>query len=45
MTALPALTLPGVAAADADWGDRLVAAARIQVGRTVLYDPAYVRLA
>lgn len=27
------------------WSAKLVAAARAQVGRTVLYDPAYVRLA
>ena len=44
--AAPALLLPAVAwAAPTDWGEKLVAAARGQVGRTVLYDPAYVRLA
>ncbi|MDP2260124.1 MAG: DUF1287 domain-containing protein [Caulobacter sp.] len=45
LAALPALALPAVARADADWPARLVAAARSQIGRTVLYDPAYVRLA
>lgn len=48
--AIPALLLPGLARAapaaiPGDWGEKLVAAARGQVGRTVLYDPAYVRLA
>ena len=44
--AAPALLLPTLAqATPADWGEKLVAAARGQVGRTVLYDPAYVRLA
>ncbi|RYF94411.1 MAG: DUF1287 domain-containing protein [Caulobacteraceae bacterium] len=42
----PALLLPAMArAAPADWGERLVAAARSQIGKTTLYDPAYVRLA
>lgn len=42
----PALLLPAVARAEpAAWGERLVAAARGQIGRTVVYDPAYVRLA
>lgn len=44
--AAPALLLPTLArAAPADWGEKLVAAARGQIGKTVLYDPAYVRLA
>jgi uncharacterized protein YijF (DUF1287 family) len=43
--ALPALALPGVARAQPDWPAKLVAAARAQIGRTVLYDPGYVRLA
>lgn len=46
LAAAPALLLPTVArAAPLDWGEKLVAAARRQVGRTTLYDPAYVRLA
>lgn len=45
ITSLPALALPGVARAQPDWPAKLVAAARAQIGRTVLYDPAYVRLA
>ncbi len=28
-----------------NWGARLVAAAKSQIGKTVIYDPAYVRLA
>lgn len=34
----PALAVPG------SWSDRLLAAAERQVGETLLYDPAYVRL-
>ena len=45
LIALPALAAPGLARAAPDWSARLVTAARAQVGRTVLYDPAYVRLA
>lgn len=45
IAALPALALPAVARAGPDWPLKLVAAARAQIGRTVLYDPAYVRLA
>jgi uncharacterized protein YijF (DUF1287 family) len=45
IAALPALALPAVARAEPDWPVRLVAAARAQIGRTVVYDPAYVRLA
>lgn len=45
LIAAPALLLPAVARAETDWGERLVAAARTQVGRTLHYDPAYVRLA
>ncbi|MCF8504637.1 MAG: DUF1287 domain-containing protein [Caulobacter sp.] len=45
LIALPALAAPHLARADPDWSARLVTAARSQVGRTVLYDPAYVRLA
>lgn len=45
LSALPALAAPGLARAGPDWSARLVSAARAQVGRTVLYDPAYVRLA
>lgn len=46
LAASPALLLPAVARAEpAAWGERLVAAARGQIGRTVVYDPAYVRLA
>lgn len=45
LIAAPALLLPAVARAETDWGERLVAAARSQVGRTLHYDPAYVRLA
>jgi uncharacterized protein YijF (DUF1287 family) len=43
--ALPALACAAPARAEPDWAARLVAAARAQVGRVVLYDPAYVRLA
>ena len=35
---------PPIPSADADFGARLAAAARAQIGVTVLYDPAYVRL-
>ncbi|WGM37202.1 DUF1287 domain-containing protein [Caulobacter sp. NIBR1757] len=46
LAASPALFLPAVAlAAPTDWGEKLVAAARGQIGRTVVYDPTYVRLA
>ena len=47
LAAAPALLLPSLAGAApaAGWGEKLVAAARAQVGRTVVYDPAYVRLA
>lgn len=45
IAALPAIALPAAARAQPDWPARLVAAARRQIGRTVLYDPAYVRLA
>ncbi len=46
LIAAPALLLPAVAKAEpSQWGENLVAAARGQIGRTVLYDPAYVRLA
>ncbi len=45
LAAVPLIALPGAASATPDWPARLVAAARGQVGRTVLYDPAYVRLA
>jgi hypothetical protein len=37
--------VPAVAQAPQDYGVRLAAAAKAQVGVTVLYDPAYVRLA
>lgn len=44
--ALTAFAAPAIARAQTpDWSAKLVAAARSQVGRTVLYDPAYVRLA
>lgn len=44
--ALTAFAAPAAARArEADWSGRLVAAAKSQVGRTVLYDPSYVRLA
>lgn len=44
--ALTALAAPAAARAGSpDWSGRLVAAAKNQVGRTVLYDPSYVRLA
>jgi uncharacterized protein YijF (DUF1287 family) len=47
---LAGLGLPDAARADppvraTDWPARLIAAAERQVGRTVIYDPAYVRLA
>ncbi|HRD46945.1 MAG TPA: DUF1287 domain-containing protein, partial [Caulobacter sp.] len=45
LAALPALAAPGLARAEPDWSVKLVSAAKAQVGRTVLYDPAYVRLA
>lgn len=45
LAAAPLFALPASAWAEADWSARLVSAARQQVGRTVLYDPAYVRLA
>lgn len=46
LAASPALLLPAGARAEAvSWGEKLVAAARGQVGRTIVYDPAYVRLA
>lgn len=45
IAALPALALPGAASGQTDWALKLVAAARGQIGRTVHYDPAYVRLA
>jgi len=45
IAALPALALPAAARAEPDWPRKLVAAARAQIGRTVLYDPAYVQLA
>ncbi|MDO9472219.1 MAG: DUF1287 domain-containing protein [Caulobacter sp.] len=45
IAALPALALPATARGEPDWPRKLVAAARAQIGRTVLYDPAYVRLA
>ena len=45
LIAAPALLLPSAARGETDWGERLVAAARIQVGRTLHYDPAYVRRA
>lgn len=45
LAAVPAVALPALASAGPDWAGRLVAAARAQVGRTVLYDGAYVRLA
>jgi uncharacterized protein YijF (DUF1287 family) len=45
IVSLPALALPGAAAGQTAWPLKLVAAARAQIGRTVLYDPAYVRLA
>lgn len=45
IAALPALAFGAPARADGPiWPSKLVAAARRQVGRTVLYDPAYVRL-
>jgi len=37
--------IPCAAWAERDWPARLAAAAQGQVGRTVVYDPAYVRLA
>lgn len=44
--ALPVLVLPFPAlAAPADWGERLTAAARGQIGQTLVYDPAYATLA
>jgi uncharacterized protein YijF (DUF1287 family) len=46
LAALPALTLAAPARADAPgWPAQLAAAARAQIGRTVRYDAAYVRLA
>ncbi|MBI1404874.1 MAG: DUF1287 domain-containing protein [Caulobacter sp.] len=46
--AVPVLGAPGCRAAAtppaATWGEKLVAAARGQIGRTVTYDPAYRRL-
>lgn len=42
--ALPAVT-PVAARAEPSWSARLIGAAQRQVGRTVIYDPAYVRLA
>lgn len=50
LAALAGLGLPAAARAQpivrpADWPARLIAAAERQVGRTVIYDPAYVRLA
>lgn len=47
LLAMPAFALaaPALAEPPAVWGATLVAAARRQVGRTVSYDPAYVRLA
>lgn len=46
IAALPALAVAGAARADAPgWPKELADAARRQVGRTVRYDPAYVRLA
>lgn len=45
IAALPALVLPAAASGQTDWAEKLVAAARGQIGRTVHYDPAYVRLA
>lgn len=46
LAALPALAFAAPARADAPgWPAELAAAARTQVGRTVRYDPAYVRLA
>lgn len=42
---LPAWFLPGAAgAAPANWGEKLVAAARGQVGQTLTYDPSYQRI-
>lgn len=44
--ALAGLALPaGPALAEPPWSARLIGAAQGQVGRTVIYDPAYVRLA
>ena len=37
--------VPGGALAEPPWSARLIGAAQDQVGRTVIYDPAYVRLA
>jgi uncharacterized protein YijF (DUF1287 family) len=44
LLALPLLPLAGPARAEG-WQGRLVAAAEAQIGRTVHYDPSYVRLA
>lgn len=42
---LAVLTVPAFAQSQSDFGARLAAAARAQVGVTTMYDPAYVRLA
>jgi uncharacterized protein YijF (DUF1287 family) len=45
LAAAPAFLLPAVArAAPADWGEKLVVAAKAQVGRTLVYDPVYQRI-
>jgi uncharacterized protein YijF (DUF1287 family) len=48
LIAAPALLLPGMVRAEpegpTDWGQRLAAAARSQIGRTLVYDPAYSRI-
>jgi len=43
LAAISGMPRPALAQAD-DWAARLVAAAKSQIGETVLYDPAYVRL-
>lgn len=44
LSAVPGLMAPTLVRADGAWPAKLVGAAKAQVGRTVLYDPAYVRL-
>lgn len=45
LTGFAATALAGAARAEPAWPARLIGAAERQVGRTVIYDPAYVRLA
>ena len=44
LTASLVLTPFGAWATPTDWSDRLIRAAASQIGRTIRYDPAYVRL-